>query len=44
MLAGGVLSAWLVLNVGVVVPLALATGLLIAVAACAVLASRSSAE
>jgi hypothetical protein len=42
--ADGVLGAWLVLNVGVVVPLAMATGLLIVVAACAVLASRNSAE
>ena len=44
MLAGGVLGAWLVLNVGVVVPLALATGLLVIVAAAAVLATRNSAE
>ena len=44
MLVGGALGAWLVLNVGVVVPLALATGLLVIVAACAVLASRKSAE
>jgi hypothetical protein len=44
MLAGGLLGAWLVLNVGVVVPLALATGLLGTVVACAVLASRNSAE
>ena len=44
MLAGGVLGAWLVLNVGVVVPLALATGLPVIVAASAVLATRNSAE
>jgi uncharacterized membrane protein YoaK (UPF0700 family) len=44
MLAGGVLGAWLVLNVGVVAPLALAAGLLVIVAASAVLASRSPAE
>ena len=44
MLAGGALGAWLVLNVGVVVPLALAAGLLAIVAAAAVLASRKSAE
>lgn len=44
MLAGGALGAWLVLNVGVAVPLALATGLLAMVAASAVLASRKSAE
>ncbi len=44
MLAGGALGAWLVLHVGVVVPLALATGLLVIVAAAAVLASRKSAE
>ncbi len=44
MLAGGALGAWLVLNVGVLVPLALAAGLLAVVAAAAVLASRKSAE
>ena len=44
MLAGGALGAWLVLNVGVVVPLALAAGLLAMVAASAVLASRKSAQ
>jgi uncharacterized membrane protein YoaK (UPF0700 family) len=44
MLAGGALGAWLVLHVGVLVPLALAAGLLGIVAAAAVLASRKSAE
>ena len=44
MLAGGALGAWLVLNVGVVVPLALAAGLLAIVAAAGVLASRKPAE
>ncbi len=44
MLAGGALGAWLVLNVGVLVPVALAAGLLAVVAAAAVLASRKSAE
>jgi uncharacterized membrane protein YoaK (UPF0700 family) len=44
MLAGGALGAWLVLNAGVVVPLALATGLLTILATCAVLASRKPAE
>jgi uncharacterized membrane protein YoaK (UPF0700 family) len=43
MLAGGALGAWLVLHVGVVVPLALAAGLLLIVAASAVLASRKPA-
>jgi uncharacterized membrane protein YoaK (UPF0700 family) len=43
MLAGGALGAWLVLHVGVVVPLALAAGLLLIVAASAVLASRRPA-
>jgi uncharacterized membrane protein YoaK (UPF0700 family) len=44
MLAGGALGAWLVLNVGVVVPLALATGLLAVVAGTAVVAARKPAE
>lgn len=44
MLAGGALGAWLVLNVGVLVPLAVATGLLAIVVAAAVLASRKPAE
>jgi uncharacterized membrane protein YoaK (UPF0700 family) len=43
MLAGGVLGAWLVLHVGAVAPLALAAGLLLIVAASAVLASRKPA-
>lgn len=44
MLAGGVLGAWLVLNVGVVAPLAIATGLLAAVAVGAVAASRNPGD
>jgi uncharacterized membrane protein YoaK (UPF0700 family) len=43
MLAGGALGAWLVLNVGVLVPLALAAGLQAIVAAAGVLASRKPA-
>ncbi|HEX6527352.1 MAG TPA: YoaK family protein [Streptosporangiaceae bacterium] len=44
MLTGGILGAWLVLNVGVVASLALATALLAIVAACAAVASRTSGE
>jgi uncharacterized membrane protein YoaK (UPF0700 family) len=44
MLGGGALGGWLVLHVGVVVPLALAVGLLAVVEACAVLASRKPAQ
>lgn len=44
MLAGGILGAWLVLNVGVVAPLALATTLLAVAVACAALASRKPGE
>jgi uncharacterized membrane protein YoaK (UPF0700 family) len=44
MLAGGVLGAWLVLNVGVIVALAIATGLLALTAAGAALAARAPAE
>jgi uncharacterized membrane protein YoaK (UPF0700 family) len=44
MLVGGVLGAWLVLNVGVIAPLAVATGLLAIAAACATLASRNPGE
>jgi uncharacterized membrane protein YoaK (UPF0700 family) len=43
MLAGGALGAWLVLNVGVLVPLALAAALLAMAAAVAVLAARKPA-
>jgi uncharacterized membrane protein YoaK (UPF0700 family) len=41
MLTGGILGAWLVLNVGVVASLALATALLAIIAACAAIASRN---
>lgn len=44
MLAGGMLGAWLVLDVGVVAPLAVATCLLAITAACAITASRNPAE
>jgi uncharacterized membrane protein YoaK (UPF0700 family) len=44
MLVGGILGAWLVLNVGVIAPLAVATGLLAIAAACATLASRNPGE
>ena len=44
MLAGGILGAWLVLNAGVVAPLALATCLLAVTAACATLAARSPGD
>ena len=43
MLAGGALGAWLVLNVGVLVPLAMAAALLAMAAAVAVLAARKPA-
>jgi uncharacterized membrane protein YoaK (UPF0700 family) len=44
MLTGGILGAWLVLNVGVVASLGLATALLAIVAACAAIASRTVGE
>jgi uncharacterized membrane protein YoaK (UPF0700 family) len=44
MLAGGALGAWLVLHVGVLVPLAVASALLAMVAVTAVLAARKAAE
>jgi uncharacterized membrane protein YoaK (UPF0700 family) len=44
MLAGGMLGAWLVLNVGVVVPLALTTGLLAIATAWATAASRAPGD
>jgi uncharacterized membrane protein YoaK (UPF0700 family) len=44
MLAGGVLGAWLCLNVSAVAALAVATGLLVIVTACAVLAARRPGE
>ena len=44
MLAGGVLGAWLVLDVGVLVPLAVATALLAVVAAGATLTARRPAD
>jgi hypothetical protein len=44
MLTGGILGAWLVLNVGVVASLALATALLAIIAACAAIASRNPGE
>jgi uncharacterized membrane protein YoaK (UPF0700 family) len=44
MLAGGVLGAWLCLSVSAVAALAIATGLLVIAAACAVLAARRPGE
>jgi uncharacterized membrane protein YoaK (UPF0700 family) len=44
MLAGGVLGAWLVLNVSAVAALALATGLVAVAAGCAAIAARRPAD